>query len=167
MFRRYLQRCARAVIWAMIPLTFVGSTPRLGCLCANGDHKLFCSGDRRSSIEGQGSCCARESDAAIGRKPERHAPSSATSCCRKTVAARGNSPGRFVKSGASCRTVLDVPQLWTTENGLSDVDPARQFMAMHDTAAPQTVGARSASHLSRHRGLPPPEPAPGHRVLLI
>jgi len=59
-----------AVVWALTPLTFVSGMPRQGCICANGDYKLFCdghhgccrhSGAAKSAQESEPCCCCHKS----------------------------------------------------------------------------------------------------------
>ena len=44
-------------MWAMIPLTVFGAMPRIGCICANGQHKFFCERHLMKAGGPQCACC--------------------------------------------------------------------------------------------------------------
>src|SRR6266478_4078896 len=45
------------MMWAMVPLVVFGSLPRIGCVCANGQHKAFCERHHQGAAGGQCTCC--------------------------------------------------------------------------------------------------------------
>lgn len=76
-----------ALLWAMLPVTFVSGLPRMGCICANGDYKLSCDGHR-------GNCCQHEA-------PESHAHC----CCGRAhrSSSAQSSPTKSDAGGDCCR----------------------------------------------------------------
>jgi hypothetical protein len=48
------------LIWAMVPVTLFAGIPKLGCICINGQYKLFC--ERHLS-----GCCRGESKPSAGK----------------------------------------------------------------------------------------------------
>src|SRR5260370_4756560 len=101
------------MMWAMIPLVVFGSVPRMGCVCANGQHKVFCERHRQGRAAGQCACCD-------------HAKLMASSKAANDCEARGDesacgSPA--FDTSRPCRPVVDRVVLLTAANSLLDLDP--------------------------------------------
>lgn len=91
--RHYLRA---TVIWLMVPVTLFAGTPRVGCVCANGEHKVIC--ERHLS-----SCC-RNAEQGSGEKGP-------CSCCHKGHAAQEK---RNQASSGCCKSPDGCPNGQTT-----------------------------------------------------
>jgi len=151
-------RIAAALTWALVPLTVFGGLPRMGCICANGQHKFFCQRRANEGPDGSCNCCDGKS------APRSQAGTPA--CCRcshRTCAS--HSP--TARSERPCRPVLDNPVFLTGGKITLDLD--------HTDASPVSAGFEplpatvpdfvAAMH---HRELlPPPDLVVTLGVLLI
>jgi hypothetical protein len=100
MFAGNKTRIAALLIWAMIPLTVFASLPRVGCICANGQHKFFCERSRAPATQGLCTCCYGK--AARTAVPDRSRDRMAR--CRQARCSKGLVT---IASDRPCRPVLD------------------------------------------------------------
>jgi|SRR5579872_414648 len=138
-----------AVLWAMIPLTVFGSQPRMGCICANGQHKFFCERHRNGDLGGRCTCCFGRAKAQNGSLGEMNGLRRARNGCPDgSLAVGANRP---------CRPVLDKT---TYVNGPKKAihrdraDAAPLFSALDPLPATTHV---SAAEFRRGELLPPPD----------
>jgi len=152
MFAGHKTRFAAVLIWAMVPLTVFASLPRMGCICANGQHKFFCERSRAPGSEGLCTCCYGKGPATTGVQGAASVP---MACC-------GHQRGRCasglaaVGSDRPCRPVLDHSIFVRGAKG-SSLDFARAEHAPMFTAfepLPQLV--RNVAHEFGHGELLPP-----------
>jgi hypothetical protein len=158
---RMTRTLSKAVLWAMIPLAFVGSVPRTGCICANGQYKTFCG--RISFRSGGPVCnCCHGRDRSLYLAKEDGVPS----CCHGSHSQKASSGDTCVESQRPCRPVLDVPLLLTNEKpslSFADVDlPC--FVPVTVQLLPGLVSLFQETDAG---DLPPPDLVIQHRVLLI
>jgi hypothetical protein len=115
-------RFSIAVMWAMLPLTVFGSMPRMGCICANGQRKVFCERHRMDARDANCVCCFGRAAA----KPETaretgREPAGERACCMsKRLAPNGQRLA--VGAGAPCRSVVDRPAFVTAAKVVLDLD---------------------------------------------
>jgi hypothetical protein len=92
MKRHALQRSIWiGIIWSMLPFTLASGMPRLGCVCANGQYRLFCARLFRTpaianpAARSAGCCCCRKS----GSDSQSHSAArvAGKGCCKPIVAA--------------------------------------------------------------------------------
>ena len=164
MFRKK-SRFTIALLWAMIPLTVFGSQPRMGCICANGQHKTFCQRYLQNDSDSGCICCYGKDRAATGAQT-RTAPLGEKSCCRCNRAT-GKSDRPVAHSDRPCRPVIDKAIYLTGPKSSLDldrVDAAPLFLAFE----PLPVIEPSIL-VDGHRGelLPPPDLVITLGVLLI
>lgn len=151
-------RTVIALVWALVPLTAFGSLPRMGCICANGEHKIFC--ERHRSRDGKARCVCCHGPATTGGF------SGEKACCRQKRA-RGPSELPVVASSRPCRPVLDQPQLLTAARLILDLDEAG-YAPLCIAAAPlPTIDPCMAADATRAELLPPPDLVVTLGVLLI
>lgn len=78
--RRLFGQSYKALVWVLLPLALYGGSPVLGCLCANGQTKLFCS-----QLLGGG--CQDCSERAADSKPSAVRSPTTHRCCHGAAAA--------------------------------------------------------------------------------
>jgi hypothetical protein len=88
-----------ALLWAMLPLTAIGSAPRVLCLCANGDLKLFCC-----AAKAEPTCCPAQTNT-----------QSARSCCHRTA--------KPAHSHSACVTGNRCTPVIAVSDGVPKVEP--------------------------------------------
>jgi hypothetical protein len=155
-----------AALWAMMPVTLVSGMPRLGCICANGQYKLFC--ERLLHFggphEGQpsptsGCCCCRKSHA------DRHAAmkSVAECCCH----AAGGASARL-RAQSCCKPVIGMPTVAPAVLRIlaPDLGGQMSLVCPLDFLQPAPVVTSSAG-MARNPELPVPDLIIAHQVLLI
>jgi hypothetical protein len=154
-----------ALLWAMIPLTVFGSQPRMGCICANGQHKLFCQRHLQRDTDRRCTCCYGKDTADPAADDGVQGPRKASCCaCNGTT---GKSDRPSVQSDRPCRPVLDKTIYLTGPKWSLDLDRLG--------AAPLFLAFESRPVIERsivaggHRGelLPPPDLVVTLGVLLI
>lgn len=109
-FRR--NHFAAAIMWGMIPLALLGSMPGAGCICANGQYKLFCC----AGALGHAGCSAQEggvtSPSASCTCPfcrgEKSASRTAHACCP-------NGQSQSAPAGKCCQLVSRSPAVISAE----------------------------------------------------
>src|SRR5262245_27590301 len=96
-------RIAKVLMWAMVPLVVFGSLPRMGCICADGQHKTFCQRHLQGNLADRCICCeGRDAKADFGST--KAAPTH--SCCQAVTHKRpAGSPD--LSQGRPCRPVVD------------------------------------------------------------
>src|SRR5258708_3016699 len=144
-----------AVMWAMIPLMVFGSLPRIGCICANGQHKFFCERHLPGAQDAQCTCCYGQQTAAgkISRDMP-GCPTSVMNCCGAKRVARSDGSPAFA-TDCPCRPVVDRPVVITAVKALLDLDHAAQtplFLA----AVPAFVVVPTVSFDHARGDIPPP-----------
>ena len=164
MFAGHKTRFAAVLIWAMIPLTVFASLPRVGCICANGQHKFYCERSRMSGSEGLCTCC-------YGKGPAKAAVQGATStpmaCCGHERSRCANRMAA-VASDRPCRPVLDR-SIFVQGAKASSIDLARAEHAPLFTAVGllPLLACGVAHDFDRRELLPPPDLVITLGVLLI
>ena len=148
-------RISIAVMWAMIPLTVLGGLPRIGCICANGQHKFFCERHLMKAGDAKCACCygrgAAQSELANGTHS---CPSVSMDCCG---AKRASHDGKLPAFGVDCpcRPVVDRSVLITPIKAVLDLDQAAHTPLF--LAAVPRMAVISAVSFDHARGeLPPP-----------
>ena len=157
-------RITKVLMWAMIPLIVFGSMPRMGCICADGKHKMFCQRHLQGNRTGPCICCngrtapadvcARSHRAAIGH-----------SCCQSR-AGKCSSGCPSLGEGRPCRPVVDRTEVVTSAKPALDldrVDAAPLFAAVELLPAVITPVEVSCFRVE----LPPPDLITTLGVLLI
>src|SRR5579871_2442304 len=119
--RSFRKRFAIGLVWALIPLTLLGSLPRMGCICADGKHKLLCERQfhRKSGCKGDSgtcSCCHGNSTKSDHQSNDQVAkrlpPSDVKSCCAERRANQRLPLGKhFASSDRCCTPQITVPVL--------------------------------------------------------
>lgn len=170
MFRRGA-RLNALVLWALVPLTVAGSLPRTGCICANGDYKLwFAAAPSRCCLEADppakaaGQCASCHRADRTERAPKSSDGHDGGSCCHTTG------------SPASCPTVI-ASRCCTPVVGVPVLPPAKDEVAVpHDDSSPAllvvpmaqvSVAASAAVAEVRNTDLPAPDLLIVHQVFLI
>ena len=149
-------RFSIAVMWAMIPLMVFGSLPRIGCICANGQHKFFCERHLTSAQRvPQCSCCYGRQAASNETSGDTHScPMSGTTCCgAKRVAKNSGSPA--FATDCPCRSVVDQTVVITAVKAVLDLDPA-SHTALVLAAVPAFVVVPAVCFDHARGDLPPP-----------
>lgn len=162
-------RFTTIVMWAMIPLIVFGSLPRMGCLCANGQHKFFCDRQRSGDVDGRCACCYGRTTAKSAARHETQNPSArGMACCRQSRGGRA-SDIPVVKSDRPCRPVLDEVVFLTAPKSSLDLDRAQFLSAFANLAfEPQPMAVRAVTaDLLRGEPLPPPDRVITLGVMLI
>jgi hypothetical protein len=164
-------RISVVLLWGLILLTFVGSLPRIGCLCADGRQKLFCCGasDR---------CCALLGHRADSLEPR--------SCCRKGSSVASASPvgtkaggcphcGRngsrrpapVSLSSRGCVPLVGIPLLPPVETSVAPTAAAIQSLWIEPIDRAEPAIAVPQGRATRNRHLPIPDRLIAHQVFLI
>jgi len=151
MFAGHKTRFAAVLIWAMIPLTVFASLPRVGCICANGQHKFFCERSRASGSEGLCACCYGKGPA-TGDRTGTKLP-----CCGQDQGRCANGLAA-VGSDRPCRPVLDR-SIFVRDHKASSLNLDR---AQHTPLAVAfeplpVIVAGPVRDLNRGELLPPPD----------
>jgi len=159
-------RFTLALLWAMIPVTVLGSVPRMGCICANGQHKFFCERHRAIASDARCVCCfGRDAARSVPTKGSSAVPGAMTCCGSKRLMKSTGQPE--FSADRPCRPVLDRPQFVSVAKATLDLDLSDQtpsFLATAPTASP--VGGFSLNHGGGDVP-PPPDLVTTLGVLLI
>lgn len=112
-----------ALLWAMIPLTVFGSQPRVGCICANGQHKFFCQRHLQHDADGQCTCCKPNESAQQAESASRvnGQKSEGASCCH-CGQLTGTTENNSVRSERPCKPVLDKAVYVAVPKSTLDLD---------------------------------------------
>jgi len=156
-------RITKVLMWATIPLIVFGSMPRMGCICADGQHKMFCQRHLQGNRTGGCVCCQGLKAAADGCA----AKHSATQGCCRSVGGKCPSGCPSLTEGRPCRPVVDRSDIVTVAKSALDLDrgdAAPIFAAIEPAPA---VVAPVAKDFFRGESLPPPDLITTLGVLLI
>jgi len=143
-----------ALMWALIPVVAFAAQPRLGCICANGQHKFFCQRHSQGHPDARCSCCFGRASAT--GKSGAKACCGGLACCGRTHETCG-SKGRVMGSTRSCRPVVESATFLNGSKAPIDLkltDAAPLFVAVD--VLPLPFG-NVAVELDRTRSLPPPD----------
>jgi hypothetical protein len=159
-------RITKVLMWAMIPLIVFGSMPRMGCICADGQHKTFCQRHLQGNRAGACVCCEGRlgaADACAIEKPR--APAGRHACCQS---AGGKCPAGCpsLTQGRPCRPVVDRAEIVTSAKAALDldrVDHTPLFVAVE--LLPAIVSSVEVDYAREL--LPPPDLVTTLGVLLI
>ncbi len=159
-------RITKVLLWAMIPLVVFGSLPRMGCVCADGQHKTFCQRHLQGTKAGECVCCERHAVAADARektdKPT--APAARHTCCQGRVD-KSISGHPELNSNRPCKPVVDQLVLLTAAKSSFDrIDHAPLFATVGPLPA---LVSCVAAEFVRGESLPPPDLVTTLGVLLI
>jgi len=156
-------RKSRATIfmmWAMVPLTVFAGLPRIGCVCANGQHKTFCERHRQGTARGPCTCCDHAKMAA-GSKVAREAD-----VCRSQSEESACGGSEF-DTGRPCRAVVDRTVVLTVAKVVVELDqPDHATVFIANELMPAT-GPSIAAIFTRGELLPPPDLVVTLGVMLI
>lgn len=151
-------RFTTALMWALVPLTVFGSAPRMGCICANGQHKLFCQRNATSDADGHCNCCYGQSTSGSKSGP--------ATCCQCSQKACGSeSPG--VRAERPCRPVVHKAVYLTAARVALQLDQT-EALPLSIAFEPLPVTVPDFVATIHHRELlPPPDLVVTLGVLLI
>lgn len=148
-------RFSIALLWAMIPLTVFGSIPRIGCICANGQHKFYCQRHLMKSGAPRCACCYGR-DGAAGDSAQANQPChlGARTCCgSRPVSNKGKLPALGAES--PCRPVLDRPVFTIAVKAVLDLNQSEHTPLL--PAVTPVLAIVPAVSFDHARGdLPPP-----------
>jgi hypothetical protein len=154
-------------IWAMIPLTVFGGLPRVGCICADGQHKFFCQRHPWQEPGRPCNCCFAPS--AATDNAARHRPwnrANEMTCCQAQRQER-KPTAEGVAATRPCRPVLENAAFLGDSRTQVDVD--RAFHAPSFLAFEPLPVVGRGLEVGAHRGhsLPLPDPLVRFGVMLI
>ena len=148
------------MMWAMIPLIVFGSLPRMGCVCANGQHKVFCERHRQGTARGPCTCCDHAKLMASS-----HGGRDANDCGALGDQSKCDSPA--IDTSRPCRPVVDRALLLTAAKSSLDLDQAAHT-PLFIAAELLPASSPSIAADSTHGGLlPPPDLVITLGVMLI
>jgi hypothetical protein len=149
------------MMWAMIPLIVFGSLPRMGCICANGQHKVFCERHREGTAGGQCACCDHAKLMASSK-----AGPDANVCCRshgdESVC---ESPA--LDTSRPCRPIVDRAVLLTAAKSSLDRDGSAHTPLFVAVQLLPSAGPSIAADYTHADLLPPPDLVITLGVMLI
>jgi hypothetical protein len=148
------------MMWAMIPLIVFGSLPRMGCVCANGQHKTFCQRHQQGTAGGRCVCC--EHARAMASSKAAHD----TDVCGSQVDKAG-CDGPAFDTGRPCRPVVDRAVLLTTTKSLLDLDRVNHTPLFVAAELLPNSGISIAVDYTHGELLPPPDLVITLGVMLI
>src|SRR5262245_52510674 len=157
-------RITKVLKWVMIPLIVLGSMPRMGCVCADGQHKMFCQRHLQGNRTGGCVCC--QGMKAAGDGCHSATPVDKPACCQ-TAGRKCASGCPSLTEGRPCRPVVDRSDIVTAAKAALDLDrveAAPMFAAVELLPA---VIAPVATDFFRGESLPPPDLITTLGVLLI
>jgi hypothetical protein len=154
----------RILTLAMIPLIVFGSLPRIGCVCADGTHKLFCQRHRQGNRIGECVCCEKRNAQADVCDAEKSASPVAGHACCQSAQGKCSSGCPGLSHGRPCRPVLDRSDIVTPAKPALDLAPVD---AVPLFAAAQILPAVADADYPRGESLPPPDLVTTLGVLLI
>lgn len=160
-------RIAKVVVWAMLPLMLLSALPRMGCICANGQYKLFCErhgndGCRQhddGTATGLCSCCHK--GVVTGRSPSKVQTSGG--CCQRKA---GSSNGPSV-SQRCCKSVVVTPLLPPVLKSVVVPDLTVLVLSTIDFDFVGTQLTVPTYELVRNPRLPVPDLLIAHQIFLI
>lgn len=138
------------MMWAMIPLIVFGSLPRMGCVCANGQHKFFCERHRQGPAGGQCVCCDHAKAVASSR-----AVHNANVCGSHDDESACDSP--VFGTARPCRPVVDRVVLLTAAKSSLDLDQVNHTPLFVAAELLPAAGPSIAADYTHGELLPPPD----------
>ena len=148
------------MMWAMIPLVVFGSVPRMGCVCANGQHKVFCERHRQGTARGPCGCCDHAKLMASSK-----AGRDANECGARGDESACDSPA--FDTGRPCRPVVDRAVLLTAAKSSLDLDQSAHTPLFVAVQLKPASGPSIAADSTHGELLPPPDLGITLGVMLI
>lgn len=148
------------MMWAMIPLIVFGSLPRIGCICANGQHKTFCERHRQGTARGPCTCC----DHARMAESSKAAPE-ARKCEASSVESACDNPAFDLNR--PCRAVVDRTVVLSLAKVVLDLDQPDHATVFITNELVSVAGPTIAAEHTRRELLPPPDLVVTLGVMLI
>jgi hypothetical protein len=148
-------RFSIALVWAMIPLTVFGSIPRVGCICANGQHKFYCQRHLMQAGAPRCACCyGRDGATGDSTGSSQACRLGATACCGSNPA---SNDGKLPTLGAECpcRPVLDRPVFTIAVKAVLDLDQSEHAPLLL-AVAPVLAVVPGVSFVHARGDVPPP-----------
>jgi hypothetical protein len=168
--RTFRNRRAVIVVWTMVALTLVSGVPRIGCVCANGQHKLFCGKQfvktccqDGAAQNGNCPCCHGSELAGVTG----HASCGGESSGGCTNHAQNSGDGKSISSRC-CTRYMASPVVPTVEKNVPTPN-ALHDLALLDFVPNWTIAevAAPARDTVRNPQLPIPDLVIAHQVFLI
>jgi hypothetical protein len=137
-----------SLVWSALLMTPIAATPRVDCLCPDGQVKLFCLGFSRSTACCSGSCCGQHQASAHGKR--------ATCCGRGRH--QPNAPGGSRIAGIPCKKSLVEGKLQVVPptSAAAQAQATGLALVLAPVPASAAVPESGGYRLSRHRHLLPP-----------
>jgi hypothetical protein len=148
------------MMWAMIPLIVFGSLPRMGCVCANGQHKVFCERHRQGTARGPCTCCDHAKSMASSKVAH-----DANECGMRGDESTCDFPA--IDTARPCRPVVDRAVLLTAAKSSLDLDQAAHTPLFVAAELLPTSGISIAVDYTHGELLPPPDLVITLGVMLI
>lgn len=163
--RAFRKRLSTAFVWALVPFTVVSGIPRIGCLCADGQHKLFCGKQLATACcangAAQSSACPCCHNAGLA-KPAKPA---ACTHCRTPDSPR---PDETTVSQTGCTRYFVTPDVPTIQKVVSAPHPLPELAAFDLVPNIRTLSAVApVREPARDSDLPVPDLLIAHQVFLI
>lgn len=174
--RRFRKKLSIAVLWAMIPLTVLGSTPHTGCICANGQYKLFCGRHVQGSCqrgadalvpEGGCICCHRSHGRPVA-KTINHRERVPLTCCGHRGHGHPNPQG-IAQSNTDrcCKPVVTAAEMPPVVEVVSVADLSAEQPLIPAIDLPKPVVHCVSADVAWERALPAADLIVAHQVFLI
>ncbi len=159
------------MLWSMVPLTFLSSMPRIGCICANGDYKLFCDGHygtccqqvTKGPSDSHACCCCHRSHRASAEGNVSADGNSTKDCCHRS----GGGHSRVAPAKRCCTPVAGMTVLPRASQPVSVPDVRAQLLQFCLVDSFQSPVGFPAVVSTRSPDLPVPDLVIAHQVLVI
>jgi hypothetical protein len=165
MVRVFQNRLSAAFVWAMVPFTIVSGIPRIGCICADGQHKLLCGKQltaaccQDAETEAPSCPCCAKSESA-----QRLESVPAKSCCGQ----KAERPAGATVSKTCCTRYLVSPVVPTVAKIVLAPHPLPEWMVLEFVPAPgNSAAAIPVRDMLRSPDLPVSDLVILHQVFLI
>jgi hypothetical protein len=159
-------RITKFMLWAMIPAIVFGSLPRMGCICADGQHKTFCQRHLKGTNEAGCVCCERHVAGANARRAEKPAAAGRHACCQRAVG-QGNPGCPELCAGHPCKPVVDRTEIVTSAKLALDLDRIDQTPVFGAVELLPALVSSVAADYACGKPVPPPDLITTLGVLLI
>jgi hypothetical protein len=169
--KTFRNRRSLAIVWVMVALTLVGGMPREGCVCANGQHKIFCGKQFAKA------CCQKNGPTKSGRcscchQAEVAANSSSSACADASTDGCPNrdrhAPSETSVSNKCCTRYTVSPVVPTVEKIVAAPNSLSEWAVLDFVPNLVTFSvAVSGRELGRNPDLPVPDLVIAHQVFLI
>ena len=161
-------RFSIALVWAMLPLTVFAGLPRMGCICASGEHKFFCERHRMAAGDGGCICCyGRPGDRRRTEHTTNVASAGEKACCKSKRLANQSRTQPTLCSGRPCRSVVDQTPLITAVKVVLEFDRAGHVPLSLAVVPTSMADTRVEFDRARDNLRPPPDLITTLGVLLI